>query len=200
MIVIGITGPIGCGKSYVSHLLEQRGLPSIDADEVYHSLVSSPSAIVKAIADTFGDGVLTETGALNRKALSTIVFSDSEKLARLNTITHAAVTDEIERQLKEYAERGTQAVTVQVPLMFESGFDKRCDHVIAVVASEEKRVERICSRNLITRAEAQKRIKNQKDIQFYIAKSSETVYNNGKEDLIEQIDSILEWLRSAPQN
>lgn len=199
MKVIGITGPIGCGKSYVSHLFEERGFPSIDADEVYHSLVSAPSPTVSAIAEVFGQRVLKSDGALNRGALSSIVFSDPEKLAKLNKITHSAVLDELERMLAEYEALGIGAVTVQVPLMFESGFDKRCDHVIAVVASEDVRIKRICSRDSVTRQEAQKRIKTQKDIQFYIAKSSETVYNNGSEDISEQIDDILARLRLAPQ-
>lgn len=194
MKIIGITGPIGCGKSYVSKLIEKRGIPSIDADEVYHSLTNKYSLTVQKLENEFGDGILTSEKTLDRKKLAAIVFSDESKLERLNEITHSAVTEEIERRLSEYKCIGTDAVLVQVPLMFESGFDKNCDFVICVVADEEIRIKRICVRDNISVQNAKNRIKNQKDIQFYIANSSETVYNNGVEDLNAQIDRIWDKL------
>ena len=112
----------------------------------------------------------------------------------MNEITHAAVTEEIERILALYRANGTKAVTVQVPLMFESGFDKKCDMVICVVANTDIRVERICKRDGFSREEAKNRIKNQKEIDFYIANSDEKVYNNGYESIEEQILPIMRRL------
>lgn len=191
MKIIGITGPIGCGKSYVAQLIEEQGIPSIDADLVYHQLTSVPSPLVKELSKEFGEGILTSNGALDRRKLAPIVFNAPEKLERLNAITHKAIIVELERRLNEYKNTGIKAVTLQVPLMFESGADKLCDAVLCVAASEGKRIERICQRDGISAKDAQNRIKNQKEIQFYIANSSETVYNDDTVDLIEQINSFL---------
>ena len=191
MIIIGITAPIGCGKSYVAEVFAKKGIPSLDTDKIYHSLISSPTETVEALRREYGDCVVNTDGSIDRVALGSIVFNDKEKLRRLNEITHPRVLAELERLLSEYENKGTSAVTVQVPLMFESGFDKRCDTVICVVADEQIRTARICKRDGCTAEKAKKRINNQKDINFYIANSSERVYNNGTEDLSEQVDLIL---------
>ena len=191
MKVIGITGPIGCGKSYISSLIAKRGIPSIDSDLVYHSLICAPSETVTAIVSEFGREILDSNGGIDRKALSAAVISSPDRLKKLNEITHPRVIAELERLISEAENSGASAVLVQVPLMFESGFDKRCDSVICVVADEDVRVKRICERDGCLPEIAKKRINNQKDIQFYIANSSERVYNNGTDDPNEQIDRLL---------
>lgn len=191
MKIIGITGPIGCGKSYVAQLIEKQGIPTVDADQVYHQLTSVPSPLVAELSKEFGECILTSNGALDRQKLAPIVFKDPDELEKLNAITHKAILAEIKRHLDEYKNTGIKAVTLQVPLMFESGADKLCDAVLCVAASEEKRIERICQRDGISKKDAQNRIKNQKEIQFYIANSSETVYNDDTVDLIEQINNFL---------
>lgn len=190
MIILGITGPIGCGKSYVADKISARGFKRIDTDEVYHSLVDSPSETTASLAKEFGREILSENGAINRKKLSEIVFSDKEKLTRLNEITHKAVIEKTEQLISEHIENGEKMLLIEVPLMFESGFDKRCDYVLSVVADEETRVERICKRNALSVEEAKKRIKNQKNIDFYIEKSSFVIYNSNNGDLNAQIEAV----------
>ena len=194
MKIIGLTAPIGCGKSYVADVFKAKGIPTIDTDKVYHSLVDSPSALVCRLAETFGNEILTPSGALDRKKLAPIVFSDEEKLKQLNDITHSAVIEETERLISDFAEKGIKAVTVQVPLMFESGYDKRCDVVVCVIADYDVRVARIQKRDGCTEEIAKNRIKNQKEIDFYRAKSDEKVYNNGYENIEEQILPIISKL------
>lgn len=192
MKVIGVTGPIGAGKSYVAEKICERGLPDIDTDEVYHFLISAPSTCTEGIRAAFGENIINKDGGVDRIALGKIVFSDPEKLALLNKITHGCVTDKVDELLASYRKSGAAAVVVEVPLMFESGFDKKCDIVVCVAADTETRIARICKRNEISRAEAEKRIKNQKDIDFYIANSSFIVYNNDKEDINAQIDRLFD--------
>lgn len=194
MKIIGLTAPIGCGKSYVAGVFENKGIPTIDTDTVYHSLVDSPSRLVSELAEEFGSEILTPDGALDRKKLAPIVFSDNEKLKKLNNITHSAVIAETERLISELAEKGAKAVTVQVPLMFESGYDKRCDTVVCVIADYDVRVARIQKRDGCTEEIAKNRIKNQKEIDFYLANSDEKVYNNGYENIEEQILPIIDKL------
>ena len=162
MIILGITGPIGSGKSYVSNLISSRGFPRIDTDKVYHDLVNGPSETVDALCCEFGKEILSGCGGIDRKKLSEIVFSDKDKLVKLNEITHKAVINKTEQLISEYKENGEKMLIIEVPLMFESGFDKRCDYVVTVVADEPTRIERICQRNAVSECEAKKRIKNQK--------------------------------------
>ena len=84
MKVIGITGPIGAGKSYVASLIGKRGIPIIDTDKIYHQLISGPSGCTEKIHARFGDEVINCSGGVDRKRLSEIVFSDGEKLKETN--------------------------------------------------------------------------------------------------------------------
>ena len=194
MKIIGLTAPIGCGKSYVAKIFAEKVIPTVDTDEVYHGLVSKPSPLVDKLVAEFGNGILASDGSLDRKKLAPIVFSNKGKLERLNAITHSTVIAETERLISELSRTGVKAVTVQVPLMFESGYDKRCDTVICVVADINVRVARICQRDGCTEEIAKNRIKNQKEIDFYIANSDEKVYNNGYENIEEQILPIMNKL------
>ncbi len=195
MKVIGVTGAIGSGKSYVAKLISERGIPRIDTDEVYHGLVSGRSSVTEAIEKNFGSAVIAPNGSLNRVALGRIVFSDPEKLRVLNEITHEAVKSEVRKMLADYRQKGEEAVIVEVPLMFESGFDKECDEVVCVAADDDVRLGRICKRDGLSQDDAKKRMKNQKDNDFYIANSSIIVYNNGNEDIDLQVSRILDAIR-----
>ena len=192
MVVLGITGPIGSGKSYVSDIITSRGFKRIDTDEVYHSLVDGPSETVNALCSEFGFDILSDSGGIDRKKLSEIVFSDKEKLLKLNEITHRDVIKKTESLISEHRENGEKMIVVEVPLMFESGFNARCDYVLSVVADEETRVRRICQRNGLSPDEAKKRIKNQKNIDFYIENSNFMIYNSNNGDVNAEIDSIIE--------
>ena len=192
MIVLGITGPIGSGKSYVAGKISGDKYPRIDTDKVYHSLVDVPSQTVAELAVEFGNDIISGCGGIDRKRLSQIVFSDKEKLFRLNEITHKHVIKKTLELISEFEKNGERLVIVEVPLMFESGFDKHCDFVVSVVADEPTRVERICVRSGLSESEAKKRIKNQKNIEFYIEKSSFTIYNSNNGDLDAQINALFE--------
>ena len=105
MIILGITGPIGSGKSYVTDIISDRGFKRIDTDEVYHSLVDRPSKTVSDLAKEFGEEIISESGALNRKKLAEIVFSDKEKLTKLNEISHKAVIEKTEQLISEHEKK-----------------------------------------------------------------------------------------------
>lgn len=191
MKIIGITGSIGSGKSHVATLINEIGIPRIDTDEVYHGFVSKRSPMTEEIEKHFGSEVINPDGSLNRKELGKIVFSAPEKLKLLNSLTHETVKARVREMLADYKKAGERAVLVEVPLMFESGFDKECDEVICVVADEALRLKRICERDGISEKDAKKRMKNQKDNDFYIANSSIIVYNNGSEDIHARISDIV---------
>ncbi len=192
MKIIGITGPIGSGKSYVASLIAKHGIAHLDTDEIYHELIAQRSECTEKIREYFGDEVIAENGSVDRKVLSRIVFADKKKLERLNEITHICVTKRTNELFAELEANGEKAVLVEVPIMFESGFNKLCDSVICVTADRAVRLSRIMKRNALSQSEAESRINNQKSEEFYIENSDITVYNNGTEDLNAQIELVLQ--------
>ena len=96
--IIGVTGTIGSGKSFVTKLFRKKGLPTVDADKIYHSLTNKRTELTNALEKEFGSSIINEDGSLNRSALSKIVFSDPEKLKRLNELTHSSVIEMITRR------------------------------------------------------------------------------------------------------
>ena len=181
MKIIGITGPIGSGKSHITSMFNAKGIPSIDTDKVYHELVSKRTPTTDALLLEFGASVLNCDGSLNRSELAKIVFSDPQKLSKLNEISHEFVRVRTLELIEVFKCSGADAIVLEVPLMFESGFDKLCDTVICIAADEDIRVKRIMLRNGFSEEDAKKRVKNQKDIDFYIEKSEKVLYNNDEE-------------------
>ncbi len=122
MLLIGLTGGIGSGKSTVSSLLTARGAVVVDADAITRELQSPGTPVLAAIVERFGDGVVAPDGTLDRQALADVVFVDDEALRDLNAIVHPAVGQEIGRRLAELADTD-EIVVLDVPLLVESGRD-----------------------------------------------------------------------------
>jgi len=182
MKVLGLTGPTGAGKGAVSSLLwDMYQIPSIDTDRVYHDLLKPPSACLNELVYHFGSVILTEHGELNRAALSKIVFSDPtrRKQQLLNQITHKYVLDQTRNILTSYRDRRFPAAIVDAPLLYESGFDAECDAVIAVLAPQSIRKERIISRDGLSEERATARLNMQKSDDFYRKKTPHIIINDG---------------------
>lgn len=195
MTVLGLTGPTGAGKGTVAKVFETfYGIPSIDTDRVYHDLLVPPSACLNELVAAFGVDILTADGNLDRAVLSKIVFSDSsrEKQTCLNRITHKYVLDRTAEILEAYRLDGLPAALVDAPLLYESGFDAKCDKVIAVLAPMELRKSRIIARDALSEERAMARLNIQKPDDFYTAKAEYVVINDGDQDaLIEQVSRIV---------
>lgn len=182
MKIIGITGPTGAGKSLLSEYLSHKGIPVIDADEVYHSLLIPPSDCLDAIRRAFGDRVLAADGSLDRPALSEIVFHDREKLALLNETVLHFVLDRVRVQLNEWEARGVPFAAIDAPTLIESGFHAECDTVISVLSDTELRVCRIMERDGITKERAVARVAAQQADDFYRAHSDYILENRENRD------------------
>ena len=181
MHIYGITGPSGSGKSLISKHLSKHGAAHIDADRVYHELLVPPSAALDAIRAAFGSKVFTESGVLDRAVLSAIVFHDKEKLELLNRTVLSFVLTEIRRRISELERAGFKAVAVDAPTLIESGFEKECDTVIAVLSPRERRIERIMERDNLTLQKAEERTNAQKPDEFYREHSDVVIINDGDE-------------------
>ena len=168
MKVIGLCGRSGSGKGVISSVFSTLGVPSIDTDAVYRELTAPPSERIavggecmRELAEEFGDCRLTPGGGLDRRALSSIVFADAESLAALNRITHKHILRETDRRLESFSLEGYREAIVDAPLLFESGYDKKCDCIIAACAPEEVLIRRITARDGISVRDAERRLSSQ---------------------------------------
>lgn len=176
MIKLGLTGPTGAGKTTVARLLEQNGIPLVDADAIARTVTEKGSPVLSALADTFGKDILFPDGSLDRRALAAVAFSSKENTEKLNAVTHPAILARIRRAL---ADATGDAVVLDAPLLFETGLDALCDHTAAIVADEAVRLARITARDGISEEEAKKRMAVQPDTAFYAARADILLYNNG---------------------
>lgn len=197
MLRIGLTGGSGSGKSTAARIFASCGAKIVDADAVYHSLVSAPSACVSELASVFGKDILSPNGGLDRKKLAGIVFADSPEakasLARLNEITHRYVRLECERLIDSYEQSGEAMVVLDVPLLFESGFDRICDVTVAVLAPRPARLARIMARDGIDETAAAARLASQPNDDFYRERAQFLLNNDGEiEELRLQVLAVLE--------
>lgn len=176
MIKLGLTGPTGAGKTTVAHLLEQNGIPLVDADAIARTVTEKGSPVLSALADTFGKEILFPDGSLDRRALAAVAFSSKENTEKLNAVTHPAILARIRRAL---ADATGDAVVLDAPLLFETGLDALCDHTAAIVADEAVRLARITARDGISEEAAKKRMAVQPDTAFYAARADILLYNNG---------------------
>lgn len=200
MLLIGLTGPSGAGKSTVSELFASFGLPVLNADAIYHTLLTPPSECLSDLTECFGREILAPDGTLNRTALAAIVFDDPRELEKLNHITHSHVMRDARRQLKKLRDNGVPAAVFDAPQLFESGADRECNIVVSVLAEEEIRLHRILERDGIPREAALKRIHAQKSDRFFRTHSDYIIENNLSPDaLIPQVRQILKETGVLPR-
>ena len=195
MFIIGITGPSGAGKGAASEYLNAKyGYKIIDADRVYHEIISTPSACVIELEEHFGKEIINELGGIDRKALSKLVFGEEnkEKLVLLNKITHKYVISEINKIIEKYEDDGYEVCVIDAPLLIEAGVNKICNRVLVVYADKEIRAERIAKRDGIDLDAALLRINSQKPYEFYSENCDFLIINNlSIEELGLFVDSFL---------
>jgi dephospho-CoA kinase len=161
--VIGLTGPIGCGKSTVAGWLEELGGAVIDADRIAREVTAPGEPALDAVVEAFGQEFMAADGALDRAALGRLVFSDPAALARLEAIVHPAVRPRIEDALRAATEAGVPLVAIEAIKLVEAGHAARCDEVWLVTCDAAAQRERLVGRGTAP-ADAATRIGAQGDI------------------------------------
>jgi dephospho-CoA kinase len=154
MLVVGLTGNIGSGKSAVAQLLGARGIPVIDADVLAREVTAPGSPGLDAIVARWGPSVRTRDGSLNRAALRHIVFASGAERAALDAIVHPAVEARRDALLAEARARGDRVQVCEIPLLFEAGLTRRVDVIVFVDAPREVRLERLVRDRGLSREEA----------------------------------------------
>lgn len=191
VMVVGLTGQTGAGKSTVSKVFSANGFAVINADHVARKVVEKGTKCLDEIADFFGDGVINSDMTLNRKALAGIVFSDKTKLETLNTIIYPYITGEILKQIRQYSSKGKKLILLDAPTLFESRADDFCEIIISVLADADIREQRIIVRDGLTAEQARKRMDSQLDEEFFKSRSDYIIHNNGHIDAVNEISKEL---------
>lgn len=179
MIVVGLTGGVGSGKSTVANMLQELGARIIDADRIAREVVAPGEPALASIRSEFGDEVIAETGDLDRAALAARVFEDPERLQRLNAIVHPAVAARAAEEIADQRERGAQWVVYDVPLLYENELQGMFTKVIVVVASEAARRQRLRARDGWSDAEIDARLGAQMPLEEKASRADYVVDNEG---------------------
>ena len=194
MIKLGITGGIGAGKSVVASFLKSLGIPVYIADDESKRLTSTSSEIKERLIKAFGKNLYAE-GNLNKALLASLIFGNEQNLKLVNSIIHPEVLSDFNEWLLTHVDK--KIVAMESAILFESGFEKNMDLIVAVTAPSEERVERILKRNNTTREEVLNRISNQMPEEEKCMKSDFVIYNNNDRAIVPQIEDILEQINNC---
>lgn len=193
--MIGLTGGIGSGKSTVAARMRRAGVPVIDADRVAREIVEPGSPALVEIERVFGAEVIATDGSLRRKALGAIVFSDPEKLATLNRITHPAILRLTQRRLADLASAGHPWAVYEAALILENGLSPGLDQLVAVVCDPNRQLERVMKRDGLSETDASARIASQTGNERKREAADHVLENDGElEALIVEVDALVERL------
>ena len=195
MLLIGLTGGIGSGKSTVSAALAERGAVVVDADAVVRELQAPGGSVLESMVERFGPGIVDEHGALDRQAVADIVFADDEALKALNAIVHPQVGAEIDRRI-EAQRAGDGIVILDVPLLVESEAYVT-DGTIVVDTDPDLAVERLVAHRGFREDDARSRMARQASREQRLAVADFVVRNDGApDDLNAQVADCWAWIQS----
>lgn len=178
VMVVGLTGQTGAGKSTVSGVFRECGFGIINADQISREVVKKGSSCLGEIKDCFPERVINPDGTLNRRELGAIVFSDQKKKELLNSIMYPYIVGRILQEIHTFADDGQKMILLDAPTLFESRADDFCELIISVVAKEPLRRERIMERDGLEEDQAQQRIDSQLPEEFFIRHSDFIIKNN----------------------
>ncbi len=195
MILIGLTGGIGCGKSEVSRLLENRGAVIVDADLIVRELQQPGAEIFLRMVEMFGEKVLAPDGSLDRAAVANEVFKDADLLKKLNTLIHPVVRRVMNERVESH--RATDKIVVlDIPLLVENPREG-LDGVLVVDLDPQIAIERIVSQRNMTIDDAKSRVSAQSTREQRLAIADHVVDNSGDRDALStRVDAAWSWITS----
>jgi dephospho-CoA kinase len=200
MIIVGLTGNVGTGKSTVTNFFRELGAHVIDWDELARKVTRPHLKAWKEIVDYFGKGILNDDLTIKRQKLADIVFSDKAKVTKLNQIVHPEVFKEDERITNEIRSLDPDALIIKdIPLLFEVACPISVDKVVVVSASEQTQSRRLEERGM-SREDAQNRIKFQLPLEEKIKSADFVINNDGPpEETRKQVEKVYSLLRKGKQ-
>ena len=199
MIVIGLTGSFGTGKSTVARMFKELGARVLDADTIAHDLIRPGRDSWRKIVHWFGRDILNRNQSINRDKLAKIVFRKRQDLRKLEQIIHPLVVREIARCVRKIENsRKNEIVVIDAPLLIEVGLAKKVDTLIVVKLNRTEQIARALKQKGISRAQILKRIRSQLPLSKKIAIADYVIDNNGrKNDTRRQVKKIWEEIKNG---
>lgn len=192
VLVVGLTGGIGSGKSTVADMLVARGAALVDTDRIAHELTAPAGAAIEAIRAAFGDDVIAADGSMDRAAMRARAFSDPQARKRLESILHPMIRERTDQGIRDALSVGAPYVVVAVPLLVESGNRAgRFDRVLVVDCPPEVQLERVMRRSALARGQVEAIIAAQATRAQRLAAAHDVVDNGGAPGaLAQQVDAL----------
>ncbi len=181
MLILGLTGNIGCGKSSLSTIFNEKNIDIVDADIIARQIYYDEKLLQK-VYDTFGTDIKNDDGSLNRKALGRIVFNDDEKLIQLNKLTHPLIRQSVSDQIDKHKKLNKEIVILDAALLIESDYLNFVDKLLVVTCNEDIQIERIKNRDNCSTEEALSRIKSQMSQENKVKYADYIIDNSGTID------------------
>lgn len=195
MLVVGLTGNIGCGKSSLSELLMSKNIDVIDADIISREIMYDKE-LLEIIFYEFGTEIKNNDGTLNRKKLGNIVFNDDDMLIKLNSITHPAIKRKINDRIIDISNQGKNIVVIDAALLIEGKFLDLVDKLVVITCNEEVQLNRVVNRDNMTKEEVLKRINSQMKQDEKI-KYADYIIDNSKDmnNLKDEFDKLFIYIK-----
>lgn len=189
--VIGLTGGIASGKSTVAGWLAGHGARIIDADDIAHRLSEQGGSIYLAYLQHFGPGIIDDAGELDRRAVAERVFSDPIERRWMDETARPLILAELKRQLAEARDSSVPVIVLDVPLLFEAGWESLADKSWLVYVSEEEQLKRLCQRDGCTEEQGLRRIRAQMPLSEKMARADVSIDNSGNKAATSKIIEAL---------
>ncbi|MBU4484249.1 dephospho-CoA kinase [bacterium] len=195
MKIIGLTGGIASGKTTVANVFKQRGFPVINADIVAHEALEIDSPTYSKIIEIFGNKILDKDKSINRDVLSRFVFSDESKRKTLENIVHPFVKAHIENEIQYFISKGEATIILDIPLLYECGWETEMDKVVVVWCSQEDQIKRAQKKWNFSREDILARINSQLPLYDKKTRADFVIDNVGDlNDLENQANAIIDKL------
>ena len=197
MVIIGITGGMGTGKTTVAKMFACFGAKIIDADKIAHSVIRPESDVWRKLLEAFGKEIFNKDGTINRRKLAEIVFrKEPHKLEELNSIVHPEVIDIILGRIQDAAENGADAVVIDAPLLIEAGLETVVDKLVVVTAKRKTQEQRSRIQLKLNSEEIRARISAQIPLSEKEKGADYIIDNNGSlENTLKQAREIWEGIK-----
>lgn len=192
--ILGLTGGIATGKSTVSRYFSDKGYAVVDADVVARRVVEPGTEGLANIVAHFGTEIIQKDGTLNREKLGAMIFSDTEKRETLNNLLSAQIRRTIMADTETLVNANQPLIVLDIPLLYEAGYETHCDAVMVVYTTEAVQLERLMARNNLTEEEALNRIASQEPIETKKDRADIVIDNNGP--LNHTYEQVETWLKN----
>ncbi|MBN2541197.1 MAG: DNA-formamidopyrimidine glycosylase [Bacilli bacterium] len=189
LLIVGLTGGIASGKSFVSNWFSKHKVPVLDADKIYKNLLKTNEIMYNEIVQNFGD-IVQRNHEIDRQALGKIIFQDPKKRELLNQITHPFVLEEMKQEIAQYQKKRTKMIILDIPLLFEAKLEYMVDIIMLAYVDPNTQIHRLMDRDQISKSEAEKKIQSQMKLEEKIKKADIIIDNSfdpnhTKEQLLE---------------